>query len=124
MAQLSRQATGFETLDLQKCPCCGGEVLVDDCGYSSFNPGWAQCNGCKRKWSFECVEDAWDAGKRWNELAKVIQHKLKVLSWLGVKASTSIISRDFAAEKLQEEAAALLKEFEVSVIGADEPKSR
>jgi hypothetical protein len=124
MAQLSRQAKGFETLDLQKCPCCGGEVLVGDCGYTSFNPGWAQCNKCKRKWSFESVEDSWDAGEQWNALAVKIKHKLKVLSWLGVKASTSIISRDFAAEKLQEEAAKLLKEFEAIVIGAENPKSR
>ena len=43
MATISRPGT--ETLRLEDCPCCGGDVSVSDCGYSSFNPGTAKCSG-------------------------------------------------------------------------------
>jgi 3-deoxy-D-arabino-heptulosonate 7-phosphate (DAHP) synthase class II len=124
MKKLTRPSSGVEELQIANCPCCDGEVQVGDCGYSSFNPGYAECENCERKWSFSCVRDSWEAGQLWNDLAQRIRHKLEVLSWIGVKASQSIISRDFAAEKLQDEAKVLLKEFEETVIGADKPKSR
>jgi hypothetical protein len=121
MKKLTRPSIGVEELVIANCPCCNGEVDVNDCGYSSgFNPGYAKCSSCKRKWSFVCVRDAWEVGHLWNERASNIRHKLEVLSWIGVKASESIISRDFAAEKLQGEAKVLLKDLEKSLIGADD----
>lgn len=123
MGQVTRPATGDEVLELANCPCCGGEISVGDCGYSTFNPGWAECKLCKRKWAWSCVKDRWDVGQLWNDLAKLIKHKLSVLSYIGVTRSTSIISRDFRAEKLQEEAAVLLEEFKKTIIGADRPKT-
>jgi len=121
MNKLTRPSTGVEELQISNCPCCDGEVQVGDCGYSSFNPGWADCKKCNRRWSFSCVRDSWEVGQLWNDRVKIIRHKLEVLSWIGIKASLSIISRDFAAEKLQDEAKVLLREFEETVIGSDKP---
>jgi len=117
--KITRPAQGVEELQIVNCPCCDGEIQVGDCGYSTFNPGYAKCDSCKRKWSFSDVRDSWEVGQLWNDMASTIRHKLKVLSWVGVKASESIISRDFAAEKMQDEARALLKGLEETVIGAD-----
>ena len=121
MKKLTRPSTVEEELHIANCPCCCGEVEVGDCGYSTFNPGYAQCGDCGRRWTFSCVRDTWEVGQLWNDLAKTIRHKLEVLSWIGVKADTSIISRNFEAEKLQNEAAELLKEFRETVIGAGVP---
>lgn len=47
------------------CPFCDGTVRVSDCGYTTFNPGSAKCDGCKRHWSLGFVEDASEASARW-----------------------------------------------------------
>lgn len=123
MKKLTRPSNGVEELQIADCPCCDGEVQVGDCGYSSFNPGYAECENCGRKWSFSCVRDSWEAGQLWNDLAKRILHKLEVLSWIGVESRRSI-TRDFRGEEMQEKARLLLDEFRETVIGADKPKSR
>jgi hypothetical protein len=116
---IERQATGKQTMAIADCPCCGGEISVSDCGYSTFNPGTAKCKGdCKRTWSFSQVEDKWDCGLRWNQRAAEIRRKLKLLSLLGVKRTGVSVSRDYHQEELEEEAEKLLKSFEESVIGA------
>ncbi len=118
MNKIERRATGVETLTLTACPCCGGDVNAGDYGYSSFNPGDAECSGeCKRKWELGYVNDKWDAGKRWNQLAKDIQRKMCAFSLLKVDQELST-SRDFAREELKEEALRLLKTLEAVVIGA------
>lgn len=68
MSKITRRVTKTESLKLKPCPLCGGEVTAADCGYSSFNPGSASCNGCKKKWDLGWVDDEWDAGKLWNKL--------------------------------------------------------
>lgn len=109
---------GTETLTLAKCPCCGGEVDVWDCGYSSFNPGHAKCEGeCQRKWKLGNVDSRWDAGEAWNRKAKTLSKRLKAFSLLKVDAKTAI-SRDYAREDLEDEARRLLSELEAVVIGA------
>ena len=119
MPQIQRQATGMESLAIAPCPCCGGEIEVMDCGYSSFNPGTAKCLGaCSRKWSFSSVGNQWDCGLKWNERAKVIRRKLLLLSMLKVDRKLSI-SRDFSREELEEDAELLRRDFEVLIIGAD-----
>jgi hypothetical protein len=124
MRKLTRPATGEEVLQISDCPCCGGEIVVGDCGYSTFNPGWAECKRCKRKWSFECVDDSWDAGKRWNEKARVMRRELFLLSCLQVKNSGPTISRNFNDEEIEREAKKMLKRLKEIVIDADKPKSR
>lgn len=120
MGTIERQATGKQTLAIASCPCCGGEIKVSDCGYTSFNPGTALCHGkCKRKWSFGHVEDLWDCGLEWNRRATEIRKKLMLISLLGVKSRGISISRDYHQEELEEQAKKLLKSFEESVIGAD-----
>jgi len=118
MMELTRiTRPGIETLAISGCPCCGGSVLVTDCGYSSFNPGTATCKGvCKRKWDLGFVDDEWDAGLRWNTLSSVIKRKLLLLSTLRPNKRLSV-SRDFAAEALADEASQLLKELEEIIIG-------
>lgn len=118
MGKIERKATGIETLHLAKCPCCGGEVAVGDCGYSSFNPGWAECGKCNRKWSFGIVDDQWAAGERWNELASTIRKKLALMAIIVVKTNAGSVGRNFDAEDREDEAKKLLKELEAYVIGA------
>lgn len=117
MAGLTRPASGEETLNIASCPCCGGEVFVTDCGYSTFNPGHANCRKCQRRWSLGYVNDRWDAGVGWNAKARELKRKLNLFDMLGVKTKFSI-SRCFATEDLEDEAAALLKELREHVIGA------
>lgn len=115
---------GTEKLTISDCPCCGGNVEVVDCGYSSFNPGHAQCFGvCAREWSLGYVDDRWDAGERWNKRAREIQTNLRFFAMVKVEQSHGI-SRDFAEEDAADEARKLLKKFEETLIGADVKESR
>lgn len=44
----------MKTYKPNKCRKCGcKDIKIDDCGYSSFNVGWAQCTECghKLKWN-------------------------------------------------------------------------
>jgi len=122
MGRITRPATGEEVLQIENCPCCGGLVGVGDCGYSTFNPGWAECKKCKRKWSFACVNDSWDAGLLWNRTAKRIRDRLVLLRMLRFDKRTKP-ARCFATEVLEEEAEVFRKELEEYVIGSDKPKS-
>lgn len=118
MGIIKRQKTGTETLVLNDCPCCGGDIIAGDCGYSSFNPGWAACQGeCKREWSLGYVLDAWSAGQAWNQKARTIVYQLKAASLLKVRKKLSI-SRDFHGEGLEEEAQELLKKLNELIIDA------
>lgn len=64
---INRKVPKEETLEILPCPHCGGEVLVIDCGYTTFNPGNASCEGeCNRDWRLGYVEDRWHAGEKWN----------------------------------------------------------
>lgn len=120
MGSIERQSTGKQTMAVADCPCCGGSVEVQDCGYTSFNPGVAKCAGrCKRQWSFSSVEDQWDCGVQWNKLAADICQKLRLFSMLCVRSKGMSISRDYHREELEDQAEKLLKSFEDSVIGAD-----
>lgn len=111
MGTLTRKASGDETLTLADCPCCGGDVDVQDCGYSSFNPASADCRGdCRRRWSFADVLDTWDAGKRWNNLASKIRLRLRAFATLKI---------DGKGTADRKEARRLLAELEVTIIGAD-----
>lgn len=117
MAGLTRPASGEETLKIALCPCCGGEIVVTDCGFTSFNPGNADCLSCFSRWDLGYVNDLWDAGLRWNDKARDIKRKLKLFDMIGVKTTFSII-RCFATEDLEDEAAELLKSLREHVIGA------
>lgn len=117
MAEIKRKASGEETLKIALCPCCDGEVDVIDCNYSMFNPGQATCHKCFRRWSLGYVDDRWDAGVGRNAMASIIRRKLKVFDMLGVRTKFSI-SRCFATEDLEDEAAAMLVSLREHVIGA------
>ncbi len=40
--------------NVNRCIKCGTKgIIVYDCGYSSFNPGWAKCTGCGIKVEIE-----------------------------------------------------------------------
>jgi len=113
---------GVETLAVCDCPCCGGSVEAVDCGYASFNPGTAYCRGeCKRVWELGYVDSRWDAGVQWNDIAGQITNELEAFSLITVKRRLSI-SRDFAQEELQEQAAILLQDLKKLIIGAKEQK--
>lgn len=37
-------------MKFRPCPKCESkDISAYDCGYSSFNPGWAECNNCGHK---------------------------------------------------------------------------
>lgn len=118
MATITRKATGEESLTLEQCPCCGGEVKVRDCGYTTFNPADVKCQGeCKREWKFSDVDDQWDAGLRWNKLAASIKRRLYVFSLLKVDRRLTP-SRNYHQEDLEKEAESLRMELESVIIGA------
>lgn len=120
MSMLSRQGT--EILRIANCPCCGGDVSVSDCGYSTFNPGSAKCCGeCKRKWNLGGVDDRWDAGLKWNKKAARIKQRLAAFRLVKVDRKMSV--RDFAREALEKEAKQLICEMESSIIGAEETET-
>lgn len=54
------------TLKILPCPLCSGPVSVKDCGYTTFNPGYAECDPCDRKWEVGYVDDIADATRKWN----------------------------------------------------------
>ncbi len=119
MSEIKRPSAGTETLTLSDCPCCGGDISVGDCGYSSFNVGWAKCDGdCTREWTFNYVKDKWDCGEKWNKRAAEIQRKLLAASLLRVD-SKLMPTRNFKREELEQEAKELLKEIENQIIGAE-----
>jgi hypothetical protein len=122
MAKITRRATVDQELEIARCPACNAEVDVGDCGYTTFNPGWAECRQCRRKWSFTCVSDSWDVAKRFNEKATEIRRKLRVLSMLEVK-QLSGIGRQFTEEVLAEEAKLLLNEMAETIIDSDKTKA-
>ena len=72
MTKITRTATVEESLELAMCPRCRGDIAVRDCGYSSANPGFAECTNCGLKVALGYVDDRWDAGVRWNHLAGYI----------------------------------------------------
>lgn len=117
VTEIKRKASGEETLKVAVCPCCKGEVCVTDCCYTSFNPGNADCLSCLRRWDLGYVNDLWDAGLRWNTKASELKRKLELFDMLGVKTTFSI-SRCFATEDREDEAAELLKSLREHVIGA------
>lgn len=123
VSEIKRKASGEETLKVSRCPLCSGEVIVTECGYTSFNQGNADCLSCLRRWDLGYVNDTWDAGLRWNTKASEIKRKLKLFDMLGVKTKFSI-SRCFATEDLEDEAAALLVELREHVVGAVLKKER
>ena len=114
---LTRRVDKEETLRVEPCPVCSGEIAVRDCGYSAFNPGRAECKSCKRGWELGSVNDTWDAGVKWNNKARSISRRLKLLSLLTVNIPLSS-SRDYYLEDKAEEAEELKKELANMIIGA------
>lgn len=116
--KLTRTINKTETLSILPCPACGTDVMIRDCGYSTFNAGVAECCkdvSCGMKWDLDFVQDKWDAGLKWNELCRSINHKLHLLSLLEVKSETSI-SRDFAREDKEQEAKVFKEEIRLLII--------
>lgn len=119
--KLPLSAGGEETIQIERCPNCTGDVEVRDCGYSSFNPGIAKCVSCMMGWDLDYVRDARDAGLTWNKLAKEISKKLKLLD--RVKVSRKLfISRDFDAEQKDDDAMNLLKQVRIHIVQGGEFK--
>lgn len=121
MPEITRTASGTETLQVERCPNCTGDVNVRDCGYSSFNPGYAECVSCMMKWKLGFVDDTWDAGLTWNKLAKEISKKLKLLDRVKVRSNISV-SRDFDAEQKDDDATNLLKQVRIHIVQGGEFK--
>lgn len=78
MTDIVRKSRTEERLVIKPCPICGGDIRASDCGYSSFNPGSAKCKSCKRVWDLGYVDDAWGAGKLWNEEQPKVKQRDKL----------------------------------------------
>lgn len=117
MTELTRQSSKTEKLVLQNCPCCGSEVKAWSNNDSAFNIGQIRCLGaCESEWLIEYVNDDWDCGRKWNDLAQKIDHKLKV--WSLLKVHEGIQAED---EELYAEAGQLLQVLKERIIGASQP---
>ena len=114
---LTRRINKEETLRIEPCPVCFGEITVRDCGYSSFNPGSAVCNICQREWELDFVGDTWNAGIKWNDKARYIRERLDLLLMLTVNIPTSI-SRDYYLADKAKKAENLKEELAKMIIGA------
>lgn len=112
---LTRTVQQTQYLELEKCPNCNKNIIISDCGYSSFNPGRAQCNFCGMKWELGFVDDSWSAGVKWNNLCSSINKCLKVFSLLQVKEEMSK-SRDFAQEDDESEAKILREQLRYYIL--------
>lgn len=110
MGTIERTKKEKETLELEECPCCNGNIKIEDCGYSSFNPGWATCESCARVWKLGWVDDQWDCGLRWNERATEIQRKLQAFSLITID-NRNVLLADIAKE--------LVEGLKVKIIGAE-----
>lgn len=114
MSNITRPGT--ETLKIEPCPCCGGEVNVSDCGYSSFNPGFAHCLGeCGREWDLGYVDNEWNAGEIWNATSKRISIDFHALALIAIEKRASPNRATKALEKRAEE---LLDGVLENIIGA------
>jgi transcription elongation factor Elf1 len=103
---------GEEILSISNCPCCGLEVTVHDCGYSSFNPGWVICANCSRHWKLGYVDNRWEAVKLWNNTVSVIKRKLLVFNKLKDRLAFPVsVTRDFFEEELEAEAKIMMDSF-------------
>ncbi len=119
---LTRTITKEETLNIEPCPVCFGPIKIrdkynPDGGYQTFNLGCSECGICGRVWELGNVDDTWHAGVKWNEKARSINHRLKLLSLLTVNIPLSP-SRDYYLEDKAEEAEELKKELANMIIGA------
>lgn len=115
MGQITRQGT--LTLQLACCPSCKTDTIeVEEYGYSRFNPGYAHCSSCHKRWKISYhVKDLWDCGERWNELANKINNTLAVLDLMQVKKQTNI-SRNFDLEEKEKKAEEFLQKIKDHII--------
>jgi len=44
-------------MKLRPCPKCRSkDIETNDCGYNTYNPGWAMCKKCGHKVKVSCVK--------------------------------------------------------------------
>lgn len=103
---LTRTINKTEYLEIKACPNCktNAHMVISECGYSSFNPGRAQCNFCGIKWDLGFVKDSWSAGVVWNELCTSINKRLELLSCFNVEKrfSLAVKGREQELEEFKE----------------------
>lgn len=62
--------------ELQPCPRCKAkeEIIISDCGYSSFNIGEAKCKKCNFSVNITCsVYPSQEIANAWNETAEFLK---------------------------------------------------
>lgn len=116
MSEVTRTRIGTETLQLKPCPVCSGDIYVWDCGYASFNPGWAKCRKCQRQWDMGYVNDEWGAGVNWNRKTVQITEDLAAFGMI------KIVSKRSATAVTAKRAKQLYDDLRQRVIGAYTPK--
>ena len=58
-------------MKFRPCPKCKStDISPRDCGYNTFNPGWAECGKCGHSVKAGWVEDSKDISivKAWNKI--------------------------------------------------------
>jgi len=116
---IKRKRNRTETLKISDCPACGGDVWASDCGYSSFNPGFAKCRGeCKREWKLGYVDSEWHAGKIWNAKVAETKRQLRIIAHLKQRYRSPVMpSRDFSQEEFEATVLEYLQKLELDAIG-------
>lgn len=65
---------GFMLKRTKKCPLCGSTKYEKrDCGYSSFNPAWFECNGCGFKVGLAFSDKSDVRADSWNDGCELVK---------------------------------------------------
>ena len=114
MTDIHRKVSKNETLKIHPCPYCEGDVKVRECGYTTFNPGYASCSTCKKEWSLGYVDDQWGAGEVWNEKAAKMAGRIGQLRFIKMRFEAGRMlspSRDCQNEAMEEGCLKLLDDL-------------
>jgi hypothetical protein len=75
-------------MEINPCPICGNKnIILDHCGYSSFNPASATCPDCKTNFKLGYVD--WDCSK--TGLARMLNNKYPIVE----RSTDSYVSLDW-----------------------------
>lgn len=91
MGSITRKVMIEQTLELESCPSCLGDIVIDYPEHAQGGDGFIVCRSCERKWDLGSCLSQWDLGDQWNKNRHRIAKNLQTLErirtiWLMAKA--------------------------------------